>query len=77
MFKIFCMCVHVKHLGKQVRRSNRYFGLQSFQLLLGKFFRVQECLKTQSGEESSSSGHFNPVGHLQQSGALGVTLLKG
>ena len=25
----------------------------------------------QSGEESSSSGHFNPVGHLQQSGCLG------
>ena len=28
-------------------------------------------LKPLSGGESSSSGHFNPVGHLQHSGCLG------
>ena len=48
-------------------RSNRDFGLRSFQLLLGKSVWIQEHLKSQSGEESSSSGRFNPVGHLQQS----------
>ena len=32
----------------------------------GKSFRIEERLKTQSGEENSSSGHFNPVGRLQQ-----------
>ena len=32
---------------------------------------IQERLKTQSGEESSSPGRFNPVGPLQQSGCLG------
>ena len=41
-------------------KSNRDFGLQSFQLMLGKSFRIQEHLKAQSGEENSS----NPVGHL-------------
>ena len=41
-------------------KSNRDFGLQSFQLMSGKSFRIQEHLKTQSGEENSS----NPVGHL-------------
>ena len=29
------------------------------------------AFKMQSGEESSSSGCFNPVGRLQQSGCLG------
>ena len=29
-------------------------------LLSGKSFQIQECLKTQSGEESSSSGRFQP-----------------
>ena len=33
-------------------------------MLLGNSFRIQECLKMKSGEESSSSGRFNPVGHL-------------
>ena len=42
----------------------------------GKSFRIEEHLETQSGEENSSSGRFNPVGRLQQLGALGVTLLK-
>ena len=37
----------------------------------GKSFRIKEHLKTQSGEENSSSGRFNPVGRLQQSGCLG------
>ena len=32
--------------------------------------RVRVCLKMQSGEESSSSGLFNPVGHLQQLGVV-------
>ena len=40
-------------------------------LFLGKSLRIQECLKTHSGEESSSSGCFNPVYHLQQAGCLG------
>ena len=40
-------------------------------MMLAKSFQIQECLKTQSGEENSSSGRFNPVGHLQQSGCLG------
>ena len=31
----------------------------------------------QSGEESSSSGCFNPVGHLQQSGCLGLPTTVG
>ena len=44
---------------------NRDFGLRSFQLMSGKSFRIQECLKTQSGEENSSFGRFNPVGCLQ------------
>ena len=35
--------------------------------MLGKSVWIQERLKTQSGEESSSSGCFNPVGRLQQS----------
>ena len=39
--------------------------------LLGKSVWIQECLKTQSGEDSPSSGRFNPVGRLQQSGCLG------
>ena len=46
--------------------SNRDFRLQSFELLLGKSFWFQERLKTQFGEESSSSGLFSPVGCLQQ-----------
>ena len=40
-------------------------------LMSGKSFRIEEHLKTQSGEENSSSGRFNPVGCLQQSGCLG------
>ena len=40
-------------------------------LLLGKSVWIQERLKTQSGEESSSSGRFNPMGPLQQSRCLG------
>ena len=48
-------------------RIARDFGLQSLQLMSGKSFWIQEHIKTQSGEESSSSGHFNPVGCLQQS----------
>ena len=51
--------------------SNRDFGLRNFQLMSGKSFRIEERLKTQSGEENSSSGRFNPVGRLQQSGCLG------
>ena len=35
---------------------NSDFELQSFQLLLRKSFRDHLCLKTQSSEESSSSG---------------------
>ena len=42
-----------------------------FLLLLGKSVWIQDSLKTQSGEESSSSGRFNPVGPLQQSRCLG------
>ena len=38
--------------------SNRDFGLQNFQLMSGKSFRIEERLKTQSGEENSSSGRF-------------------
>ena len=49
--------------------SNREFGLQSFQLMSGKSFRIQEHLKTQSGEENSSS----PVGHV----VLTLTLDSG
>ena len=41
----------------------------SFSLMCGKFFRIQERLKTQSGEENSSSGRFNPV--FSSRGALG------
>ena len=41
-----------------------------------KSFRIQEHLKMQPGEESFSSGHFNPVGHFQQSGCLGNYLLR-
>ena len=58
------------HVSK-TKPSNRDFGLRSFQLLLGKSVWIQERSKTQSGEESSSSGRFNPVGRLQQSGCLG------
>ena len=36
-------------------------------VMSGKSFRIEERLKTQSGEENSSSGRFNPVGRLQQS----------
>ena len=50
-------------------KSNRDFGLQSFQLMPGKSFRIQEHLKTRSGEENSS----NPVGHL----VLTLTLDSG
>ena len=50
-------------------KSNRYFGLQSFQLMSGKSFRIQEHLKAQSGEENSS----NSVGHL----VLTLTLDSG
>ena len=50
-------------------KSNRDFGLQSFQLMSGKSFRIQEHLKTQSGEENFS----NPVGHL----VLTLTLDSG
>ena len=42
------------------RGSKKDFGLRKFQMLLGKSFQIQECLKTQSGEESSLSGCFNP-----------------
>ena len=35
--------------------SNRDFGLRNFQLMSGKSFRIEERLKTQSGEENSSS----------------------
>ena len=35
-----------------------------------KSCQIEECLVMQSGEESSSSGHFNPVGRLQQSNVL-------
>ena len=35
-------------------------GLQSFQLLLGKSVWIEERLETHFGEESSSSGRFNP-----------------
>ena len=31
---------------------------------VGNSFPIQERLKTQSGEENSSSGCFNPVGRL-------------
>ena len=43
-------------------------------MLLGKSFQVQQHSKTQSSEESSSTGRFNPVGCLQQSGCLGKML---
>ena len=39
--------------------------LRKHSLLLGKSIQIQEHLKLQSGEENSSSGHFNPVGRLQ------------
>ena len=45
--------------------------LLKYALLSGKSFQIQELFKTQSGEENTSSGHFNPVGRLQQSGHLG------
>ena len=69
LFKQWVDTLHInQHLLLQ---SNRDFGLRSFQLLLGKSVWIQERSKTQSGEESSSSGRFNPVGRLQQSGCLG------
>ena len=43
--------------------------LTSPYLMSGKSFRIEERLKTQSGEENSSSGRFNPVGRLQQTSA--------
>ena len=55
--------------GMQSDAKSNTFGLQSFQLMSGKSFRIQECLKTQSGEENSS----NPVGHL----VLTLTLDSG
>ena len=61
-----CECVgqhHVVITGK--------FQQVYSQLMSGKSFRVEERLKMQSGKENSSSGCFNPVGHLQQSGCLG------
>ena len=64
-----CICDTVR--GKIRVHSNRDFGLRNFQLLLGKSVWIRERLKMQSGEESSSSGRFNPVGRLQQSGCLG------
>ena len=51
--------------------SMQMLTLPQYILLLGKSVWIQERLKTQSGEESSSSGRFNPVGRLQQSGCLG------
>ena len=45
-------------------------------LLLGKAFCIQKHSKTQTGEESSSSECFSPVGYLQQLGCLVVTLLE-
>ena len=41
-------------------------GMPSCQILLRKSFHIKELLKMQSGEESSSSVYFNPVGCLQQ-----------
>ena len=43
------LCEHTDHV------SNRDFGLRNFQLMSGKSFRIEERLKTQSGEENSSS----------------------
>ena len=44
-----------------------YYTVQRIIILMsGKSFRIEERLKTQSGEENSSSGRFNPVGRLQQ-----------
>ena len=40
----------------------------------GKSFRIQERLKLQSGEESSSSGCFNSVGRLLQLGCLYIQM---
>ena len=49
--------------------KQHFTALQISQLmLLGKSVWIQEHLKMQSGEESSSSRCFNPVGRLQQSG---------
>ena len=45
-------------------------------IVLGKSFRIKEHLETQSGEERSSSGHFNPVGRLQQLSCLGSDSIK-
>ena len=45
----------VLHLIRLLIHLNSDFGLRSLQLLLGKSFRIQERLTTQSGEESSSS----------------------
>ena len=37
----------------------------------GRSFRSAGAIKTQSGEENSSSGRLKTVGSLQQSGCLG------
>ena len=47
------------------------FWTAKFPTIVGKSFRIEDRSETQSGEESSSSGCFNPVGRLQQSGCLG------
>ena len=39
-------------------------------MVLGKPVRIEERRVPQSGEESSSYGHFTPVGRLQQSEML-------
>ena len=39
--------------------------------VVGEILSDSVAFKTQSGEESSSSGRFNPVGCLQQLGCLG------
>ena len=69
MHKIDLLLVH--YFNYILSTSNRDFGLRNFQVMSGKSFRIEERLKTQSGEENSSSGRFNPVGRLQQSGCLG------
>ena len=54
-----------------IRMLEKGFQTAKFPNVVGKILSDSGAFKKQSGGESSSSGRFNPVGRLQQSGCLG------
>ena len=61
-----CVCLHCVRGLVPPCACMQGFRTAKFPTVAGKILPIQEHLNTQSGEESSLSGRFNPVGCLQQ-----------